>query len=93
MNNTRYFFTSYFHKVFEERIGEELTSDLKAEIRANIAAMTPHKKIDNKGRPSEYFTFLICGKPVTLVCDGLTHKIITCVIETHHPIEFYNKYR
>lgn len=88
-NNIRYIFTGYFYKVFEERIGYKLTDDLKAEIRANIASSTPHKKIDNKGRFSEYFTFLLCDKLITIVCDGLSHKIITCIIETHHPIEYY----
>ena len=92
-NNTRYTFTGYFHKVFADRVGIELTDDLKAEIRANIATLKPHKKIDDKGRASEYFTFLLCDKLLTIVCDGFTHKIITCIIETHHPLEYYNKYR
>lgn len=93
VNNEKYYFTKHFHAIFLERIGETLTEDLKAEIRANIAELRPHKKIDNRGRPSEYFTFIICGKPVTFAVDGITHRIKTCIIETHRPIEYYNKYR
>ena len=84
----RYSFTSYFIKVFSERIGFNLSDDDKAYILAICNSRTPHKKIDNKGRNSEYFTFRMNNVLITIVCDGDTHKIITCVQETHHRKEF-----
>ncbi len=42
-----------------------------------------HKKIDKKGRNSEYFTLSIQNVLVTIICDFETRKIITGVIETH----------
>ena len=34
------------------------------------------------------FTGSVNDQLITVVCDGYTHKIITCVIETHHRKEF-----
>lgn len=79
----KYQFTSYFCSVFNERTGVELTEDNKAFIMSVVNTCEPHKKIDNKGRPSEYFTFRIEGVLITIVCDGNTHKIITVIKETH----------
>lgn len=86
-----YSFTRYFESVFKERTGLELSEDVRAEIMANIKNITPHKKVDNKGRYSEYFTFLLCNELITFVCDAHTHKVITCVKETHHDVNFYKK--
>lgn len=87
-NTKRYSFTNYFYKVFQERIGIELDEDTRAFVLSVCQNSEPHRKVDNKGRYSEYFTMRIQDKLITIVCDANTHKIITCVIETHHRKEF-----
>lgn len=84
----RYSFTNYFYKVFYKRVGIELDDDTRAYILSVCHNSEPHRKIDNKGRNSEYFTMRVNDQLITVVCDGNTHKIITCVIETHHRKEF-----
>lgn len=79
-----YKFTKYFFKVFNERVGQPLDEDSQAYILSVCANTEPHKKVDDKGRFSEYFTMRVCEKLLTVVCDGFSHRIITCVIETHH---------
>lgn len=89
MENTKHYsFTNYFYKVFQERIGIELDEDTRAFVLSVCQNSEPHRKVDNKGRYSEYFTMRIQDKLITIVCDANTHKIITCVIETHHRKEF-----
>lgn len=89
MENTKHYsFTNYFYKVFQERIGIELDEDARAFVLSVCQNSEPHRKVDNKGRYSEYFTMRIQDKLITVVCDANTHKIITCVIETHHRKEF-----
>ena len=89
MENTKnYSFTKYFYKVYEERVGVPLNEDSIAYILSVLKTTEPHIKYDNKGRHSEYFTLRIEEKLITIVCDADTHKIITCVIETHHRKEF-----
>ena len=91
MESTKgYEFTNYFYKVFRERVGIKLNSEIKMYILDTCNTYRPHRKIDNKGRDSEYFTMRINNKLITIVCDGTTHKIITCVVETHHRKEFEN---
>lgn len=89
-NEAHYTFTSYFYKVFTERTGLELTEDNRAYILGVCQTAVPHKKIDNKGRYSEYFTMRLNDELITVVCDANTHKIITCVMETHHRKAFNN---
>lgn len=84
----RYSFTKYFYKVFSERVGGNLDEDSRAYILSVCQNSQPHRKIDNKGRHSEYFTMRVDDKLITVVCDADTHKIITCVLETHHRKEF-----
>lgn len=79
-----YRFTKYFFKVFAERVGCSLDEDAQAYILSVCNTVEPHKKVDDKGRFSEYFTMRVNDKLITVVCDGYSHKIITCVIETHH---------
>ena len=88
MDNIRYSFTKYFLKVYSERVGVPLSEDSRAYIFSVLQNTKPHTKYDNKGRHSEYFTLRIENKLITIVCDADTHKIITCVIETHHRKEF-----
>ena len=85
-----YEFTKYFEKIFKEHTGINLDEDTRAQIMANIKNITPHKKIDDKGRYSEYFTFRLNDKLVTIVCDAHTHKIITGILETHYRPQFYS---
>lgn len=81
--NNPYSFTKVFKERFEERLNEAFTEDNQAYILAQISLGTPHRKIDNKGRYSEYFTFIINEKLVTIVCDQISHKIITLILELH----------
>lgn len=86
--NKRYTFTKYFFSIAKDRIGFDLDEDDIAYILSVCNSCEPHKKIDNKGRASEYFTLRLRGVLITIVCDSNTHKIITCVKETHHRKEF-----
>jgi hypothetical protein len=79
-----YTLTKYFKNIFPERIGIELTEDVIAEILAKCNTIKPHRKIDNKNRNSEYFTFYIKDKYVTIVADSKTKKLITVVLEIRH---------
>ena len=83
-----YSFTKYFLKVYEERVGVPLTEDSRAYILSVLQTTKPHIKYDDKGRHSEYFTLRVEDKLITIVCDADSHKIITCIIETHHRKEF-----
>lgn len=87
-NTKRYSFTNYFYKVFYERVGIKLDEDTRAFILGVCHNSEPHRKVDNRGRYSEYFTMRVNDKLITVVCDANSHKIITCVIETHHRKEF-----
>ena len=79
-----YSFTKSFYARFPEHTGIELTEDSLAEIKAILENTKPYRKIDNKGRDSEYFTFRIQGVLVTVVCDARSHKVLTGVLETHN---------
>ena len=83
-----YQFTPSFLKRFPEHTGISITEDILAEIKASMSTMIPYRKIDNKGRDSEYFTFCLQGVLVTIVCDAITHKILTGIIETHNRPQF-----
>lgn len=83
-----YSFTKYFLKVYEERVGVPLNEDSRAYILSVLKSTNPHIKYDDKGRHSEYFTLRVEDKLITIVCDADSHKIITCIIETHHRKEF-----
>lgn len=85
-----YSFTKYFYNKFKERLGCDLNEDDRAYILSVCNASEPHRKVDSKGRYSEYFTMRIQEKLITVVCDANTHKIITCVIETHKRKSFSN---
>ena len=87
-NTKKYTFTKYFYSVFYERINNILDDDAKAYILSVLNHTKPHIKYDDKGRHSEYFTLRIFDKLITIVCDADTHKIITCVMETHNRKEF-----
>ena len=83
-----YSFTKYFLKVYQERVGVPLNEDSRAYILSVLKSTNPHIKYDDKGRHSEYFTLRVEDKLITIVCDADSHKIITCIIETHHRKEF-----
>lgn len=89
-NIKEYSFTKYFMQVYPERVGVQLSDVAKTHILNVLYTTKPHIKYDNKGRHSEYFTLRVDGKLLTIVCDADTHKIITCVIETHSRKEFAN---
>lgn len=86
-----YQFTKSFLNRFPEHTGITLDTDTLAEIKAVLDVTTPYRKIDNKGRDSEYFTFRIQGVLVTIVCDARTHKVLTGIIETHNRPQFRMK--
>lgn len=88
MEPIKYTFTKCFYDRFKDRVGAPLTEDTRAYILSVCQNSTPHRKVDDKGRYSEYFTMRINDKLITIVCDANTHKIITCVIETHKRKEF-----
>lgn len=83
-----YQFTKSFFIKFPEHTGIDLTEDTMAEIKAILENTEPYRKIDNKGRDSEYFTFRIQNKLVTVVCDARSHKVLTGIIETHNRPQF-----
>ena len=83
-----YSFTRTFQEKFEERLGASFSEDNQAYVLAQLATGTPHRKVDDHGRPSEYFTFSIDGKLVTVVCDQVNHKVLTIVLETHRRRQF-----
>lgn len=90
INTKPYSFTNYFYSVFKERVGINLSEDDRAYILSVCNNSNPHRKVDNKGRYSEYFTLRLSDKLITIVCDAISHKIITCVIETHKRDSFNN---
>lgn len=85
-----YIMTSYFKSVFTERTGLKLTEDNIAYIKSVCDNTEPYHIIDNKGRDTNYFTFRLEEKLITLVCDAKTKKIITVVLETHNRPQFRN---
>ena len=86
--NNRYFFIKRFGEFLYKNTGLKFTEDLRAYILANVNVTNPHKKIDNKGRYSEYYTFPYENVLLTIVVDGNTKKILTAVIETHRRKNF-----
>lgn len=87
-NDRPYVFTRTFGEKFEERLGVPFSDDDRAYVLAQLSVGEPHRKVDNHGRPSEYFTFSIEGKLVTVVCDQVNHKVLTIIIETHRRRQF-----
>ena len=84
MDPRNYHYTRYFSTIFEDRTGIPFSQCIWKEILTGIAHVNkPHCKVDNKGRYSEYMTFTIQGVLITFVFDGHTHKLITCIKETH----------
>jgi hypothetical protein len=83
-----YSITKCFRDNLYERTGSQPTEDNLAYILSVCNTQVPHKKIDDKGRPSAYFTFTLNGTLVTVVCDYQTKKVITCIKETHHRKRF-----
>jgi hypothetical protein len=83
-----YTFTRTFQERLQERLDVQLTEDLRAYILAQLAVGEPHRKIDDHGRYSEYFTFTLEGKLVTIVCDQINHKVLTVILETHRRKQF-----
>lgn len=88
--DNEYTFAKYFNKVFVERFGFNLDEDIIAYIKCICKNQEPHVKIDDKGRYSEYFTFRLNEKLITIVCDHITKKIVTCFEETHRRKKFDN---
>ena len=76
----------YFDKNFKYNLykNTQIEADDKIldYILRKCSEIKPYKKIDNRGRKSAYFTFLIYEKLVTIVMDYGNEKIITGVIET-----------
>lgn len=83
-----YEFAKIFFDRFPKHTGIAINEDVLAEIKASMSMTEPYRKIDNKGRDSEYFTFRLCGVLVTIVCDAENHKILTGIIETHERPQF-----
>ena len=76
----------YFDNNFKNNLYKNTQIDADEKVLKYIlrkcAEITPYKKIDNKGRKSAYYTFLIYNKLVTIVADYEKGKIVTGVIET-----------
>ena len=87
----RYKFTKSFGNNLFKNTGLSLTEDNAAYIKSICENTEPYTKIDNKGRHSEYFTFRLEDKLITVVCDADTKIIITAVIETHNRPQFQGK--
>lgn len=83
MNPPRYMFIRSFAANLLKNTGIVFTTDIAAYIKSVCENTEPYRIIDNRGRNSEYFTFRLEGQLVTLVCDSINKKILTCVIETH----------
>lgn len=79
----KYTFTTTFINNLKTRIGVDFTEDVEAYIRMMMDNIKPHKKVDNKNRHSEYFTFFIEDVLTTIVCDDISKKVVTCFEETH----------
>lgn len=77
-----YSFTQYFFRKYSELFNSQLNEDEIALLLANCNNTEGFKKIDDKGRHSEYFTLYIKENLVTIVCDYKSQKIITCIKET-----------
>ena len=79
----KYSFVSTFSKNFLKNIGYEPSGEVLKYIRDKVKETPFHTKIDSMGRHSEYHTFSLYDKLVTVVVDADTKKIITAIIETH----------
>ena len=79
----KYTFVKTFSKNFLKNIGYEPSSEVLKYIREKVSATPSHTKIDSLGRHSEYHTFSLYDKLVTVVVDADTNRIITAIIETH----------
>lgn len=82
-SSIKYVFTKTFIENLKSRIGVDFNEDNEAYIRMMMENTKPHKKVDNKNRYSEYFTFFIEDVLTTIVCDGHSKKVVTCFEETH----------
>lgn len=87
----RYKFTRSFPNNLLKNTGIQLDEDGKAFIKSICENTEPYTKIDNKGRHSEYFTFRMDDKLITIVCDADSKFIITGIIETHDRPQFRGK--
>lgn len=83
-----YSFVKSFEDNFTKNTGLTLSGDDFAYIKSICENTEPYRKIDNKGRDSEYFTFLLNKVLITVVCDAKSKKILTAVIETHNRPHF-----
>lgn len=86
-----YKFSKNFASNLLKNTGIILNEDNAAYIKSICENTEPYRKIDNKGRRSEYFTFRMEDKLVTLVCDAGKKLIVTCIIETHDRPQFRKK--
>lgn len=90
-----YSFTSHFFKRYKERFPEfPMTDDLKQYISNFCETQEPFSIIDNKKRQSDYFTFILYNKVlITIICDGTSKEIKTCIKEKYRRKKFYeNRY-
>lgn len=83
-------FAKSFGQNLKKNTGIGFDEDNAAYIKSVCENTEPYRKIDNKGRHSEYFTFRLADLLITVVCDGTSKKIITAVIETHKRPQFNN---
>lgn len=83
-----YTFSKSFGNNLHKNTNIEPNEENLAYIKANCEVIVPHKKIDNKGRHSAYFTFSICNQLITVVADERKKLLVTAVIETHR--RFYD---
>lgn len=85
-----YTFTKSFGANLQKNTNLKFNEDNAAYIKLVCNTTEPYRKIDEKGRNSEYFTFLLEDILITVVCDGHSKKIITAIIETHKRPQFNN---
>ena len=86
-----YSFTSHFFERYNERFPEyPMTDTLKDYVEMFCNTQKPFSIIDNKKRKSDYFTFILYGETlITIICDGDSNEIKTCIRETHKRKHFY----
>lgn len=78
-----YKFSATFGNNLTKNTGILPNEENLAYIKANCEIIEPHKKIDNKGRFSAYFTFRVENKLITVVADEKRKLLVTAIIETH----------
>lgn len=90
-----YKFINHFFTRYKERFEEfPMTDDLRNFILNFCNETKPFSIVDNKHRKSDYFTFVLHDDElITIICDGKSKEIKTCIREAHKREKFYeNRY-